>query len=174
MPDLAPSEIAITTWIDKLLSTTTRATLGLRLFGWRNIPMMLYVRPSVIALSPQRIVIRLPLNRRNRNHWGSMYFGALSVGADCAIGLLVMELIAQRGQNISLIFKDCHAQFHKRAMGAVDFTCKQGDEIAALIEQAIATGERVDKAIQVIAHVPSLGTEPVASYTLTLSLKRVS
>lgn len=141
------------------------------MFGWRHIPMMLYVKPRVIAISPQRIVVRLPLNRRNRNHWGSMYFGALGVGADCAIGLLVMELIARSGHRISLIFKDCHASFHKRAMGAVDFTCAQGDEIAALITQAITTGERVEKAIEVVAHVPSLGPEPVARYTLTLSLK---
>lgn len=136
--------------------------------------MMSYVRPSVVALDVRQVVIRLPLDRRNRNHWGSMYFGALGVGADCAIGVLVLALIARSGEPVSLIFKDCQAVFHKRAMGAVEFSCVEGEAIAALITQAIRTGERVERPIQVIARVPELDDQPVATYTLTLSLKRSS
>ncbi len=83
-----------------------------------------------------------------------------------------MQLIAQRGVPISLIFKDCHAQFHKRAMGDVAFTCEQGAALAQLIEQAATTGNRVDMPVRVVASVPSLGDEVVATFTLTLSLKR--
>jgi len=162
----------IINWLNKLLSPTQRATLTLRLFGLRKIPLLLFVRPTVTAISSQRIVVLLPLKRRNKNHWGSMYFGALNIGADCASGLLVMQLIAQRGVPISLIFKDCHAEFHKRAMDDVAFTCEQGDEIAQLIEQAATTGKRVEMPVRVVASVPSLADEVVATFTLTLSLKR--
>lgn len=103
-----------------------------------------------------------------------MYFGALNIGADCAAGLLVMQLIDQRGVPISLIFKDCHAEFHKRAMDDVAFTCEQGEAIAQLIEQAATTGNRVDMPVRVVASVPSLADEAVATFTLTLSLKRIA
>lgn len=102
-----------------------------------------------------------------------MYFGALNIGADCAAGLLVMQLIDQRGVPISLIFKDCHAEFHKRAMDDVTFTCEQGEAIAQLIEQAATTGNRVDMPVRVVASVASLADEAVATFTLTLSLKRI-
>lgn len=72
----------------KLISDAARATLGLRLFGLLRIPMLFYVRPRVTEISPERITVRIPLRRRTKNHHGSMYFGALGVGADCAAGAL--------------------------------------------------------------------------------------
>jgi len=146
----------------------------LRLFGFAKIPMMLYVRPSVRTLSNQLVVVSIPLLRRNRNHLGSMYFGALSVGADCAVGALVMHLLKQQQARISMIFKDCHAEFLRRAEGDVDFCCNQGDEISALIARAASSDERVEMPVDVIATVPAQGDDPVATFRLTLSLKRVN
>ena len=159
-------------WLHKLVSKNARATLSLRYFGWAKIPLLFFVRPSVREISDTHIVVRIPLNRRTKNHWNSMYFGALSIGADCAVGLLAMHLI--NGQRIGLIFKNFHAEFHQRAEGDVDFICEQGKEIAQLIAQAASSGERVE--LPVIAHaiVPEKSDAPVATFTLTLSLKRQS
>lgn len=159
-------------WLKKLLSEKARATIALRLFGLARIPMMFFVRPSVVAISPAHIVVRIPLRRRTKNHLGSMYFGALSVGADCAAGGLAMLLIRQRPERIALIFSDFNAEFHQRAEGDVDFSCTQGQEIAKLIAQAAASDERVEMPVQVIATVPAQGNEPVATFSLTLSLKK--
>jgi hypothetical protein len=156
----------------KLLSDTALATLGLRLFGFARIPMMLYVRPSVKEISNQRVAVRIPLIRRTRNHLGSMYFGALGIGADCAVGALAMHLIKQQSVNLSLIFRTFSAEFHQRAEGDVDFCCNQGNEIAQLVEQAAASDQRVEMAVDVIATVPDRGDDPVATFSLTLSMKR--
>ena len=134
--------------------------------------MMLYVKPSVMEISNERVVVRIPLMRRTRNHLGSMYFGALSVGADCSVGALAMYLIKRQPENISLIFRNFSAEFHKRAEGDVDFCCSQGKEISNLIAQAAASGERVEMPVNVIATVPAQGGDPVATFRLTLSLKR--
>ena len=134
--------------------------------------MMLYVKPSVMEISDERVVVRIPLRRRTRNHLGSMYFGALSVGADCSVGALAMYLIKRQPENISLIFRNFSAEFHKRAEGDVDFCCSQGKEISNLIAQAAASGERVEMPVNVIATVPAQGGDPVATFRLTLSLKR--
>ena len=155
-----------------MLSEKALATLGLRLFGFAKIPMMLYVRPSVMEISNERVVVRIPLMRRTRNHLGSMYFGALSVGADCSVGALAMHLIKQQPENISLIFKNFSAEFHMRAEGDVDFCCSQGREISNLVAQAAASDERVEMMIDVIATVPDQSDDPVATFKLTLSMKR--
>ena len=134
--------------------------------------MMLYVKPSVMEISNERVVVRIPLIRRTRNHLGSMYFGALSVGADCSVGALAMHLIKQQPENISLIFKNFNAEFHMRAEGDVDFCCSQGKEISNLVAQAAASDERIEKMVDVIATVPDKGDDPVATFKLTLSMKR--
>jgi len=156
-----------------LFSKNFKATMGLRLFGWRKVPLIWYVRPSVEEVSEELIAIKIPLKRRNKNHLNSLYFGVLSIGADCAAGILAMNCIDKSGYDVSLVFKDFKANFLKRAEGNTIFTSTAGKEITKLVEKAIETGERVEMPVEVIATVPDkLGDEPVAKFVLTLSLKK--
>ncbi len=159
-------------WLSKLITEKTRATILLRWFGLTRIPLLSYVGVSVVEISPERMVVRIPLRHRTRNHLGSMYFGALCIGADVAPGAYAMNLIRQQRVPISMVFKDFQAEFLKRAEGDVDFTCNQGKQIAELVAQAAASDERVERQLDVIATVPSLSEEPVAKFRLTISLKR--
>lgn len=155
-----------------LISHPMRETLSLRTWALLKIPMLSFVGPRVMELSSQRCVMGIPLNRRTRNHLGSMYFGVLCAGADCAGGLMAMKLIRESGRSVSLIFKDFRAEFLKRPEGDVLFTCEDGAEIAGLVERVIASGEREHLPVQVTATVPSVsGDEAVARFVLTLSLK---
>ena len=156
------------------LPSSFKDTFLLRAFGFLKIPMLYFISPSVVELTDEKCVIKVPLTRRSRNHLRSMYFGALSVGADCAGGLIAMRLIETEGKGkVSLIFKDFHAEFLKRAEGDVLFTCTQGAEIQALVRKALESGERENLPVHLVATVPSkLGNEPVAKFTLTLSLKK--
>ena len=116
--------------------------------------------------------VKVPLNRRTKNHLNSMYFGVLCAAADCAGGLTAMKHIRKSGKNIALSFKDFHAEFLKRAEGDTVFRNTQGLEIQEFVKQVAESGERMNMPIEVIATVPSLeGDEPVAKFTLTLSLK---
>jgi acyl-coenzyme A thioesterase PaaI-like protein len=102
-----------------------------------------------------------------------MYFGVLACGADIAGGLMAMRLIELKKEPVNLIFKDLKADFLKRAEGDVIFECKDGPKIQALVKRAIETGERQSEPVEIIATCPSkLGDEPVAKFTLTLSLKK--
>ncbi len=159
-------------WLSKLFTEKTRETLALRWFGLTRIPLLFYVGVSVAELSPERMVIRIPLKRRTKNHLGSMYFGVLCVGADCAPGAFAMYLIRQQPERIAMVFKDFQAEFLKRAEGDVHFICDQGKEVTELVALAAASSERVERQIDVIATVPTLSDEPVARFKLTLSLKK--
>ena len=159
-------------WPYRLFKETTRETISLRWTGLTRIPLLFYVGISVVEISPERMVVRIPLRRRTKNHLGSMYFGVLCAGADCAAGAFAMYLIRRQPKNISLVFKDFEATFLKRAEGDVHFSCAQGREIAELVAQAVAADERVERQFDVVAIVPSLSEEPVAAFKLTLSLKK--
>lgn len=148
-------------------------TLYLRYFGLRKIPMLFFVRPSVVEWTPEKVVFKIPLARRTKNHLGSMYFAVLAAGADLAAGFLAMEAIRKSGEKISLIFKSVQADFLKRAEGDVHFTCEDGVLVTDLVQKAIETGERVELAVPVVATCPDkLGAEPVARFTMVLSLKK--
>ena len=155
------------------MKPSLKERLGIRLWMMWNVRMLNFVRPQIIDVTDQRIIARIKLSGRSRNHLGSMYFGALAAGADFAGGLLAMRHIMRTGNKVSLIFGDVHGDFLKRADGDVFFTSENGDAVKALVESALATGERQSMPVHVVCTVPSkYGDEPVAKFTLTLSLKR--
>jgi len=151
-----------------------RQTFGMRLFGWLKIPLLASVRPSVVELSETRCVIKVPLRRWSRNHLGSMYFGALAIGADCAGGLLAMDQIKRSGGKVSLVFKAFQAQFLKRPESDVYFICEEGQAIRDQVRRALESEERITEPmhIQAAVKLPDGTFEPVAEFTLELSLKR--
>ena len=155
-----------------IISKEIKATWFIRGFGLRKVPLIFYCRPSVIKLTDETTIVKIPFKRRNRNHLRSMYFGALAVGADVAGGVLAMDLIKKSGHNISLVFKDFKANFLKRPEGNTFFTCNDGISVKNLIDETIETGERVNMLLKITATVPEIsGNEPVAEFMLTLSLK---
>lgn len=161
--------------LSQALPAQVRETFLLRAFGFLKIPVLFFVSPSVVEMADERCVVKIPLNRRTKNHLKSMYFGVLAAGADCAGGLVAMRMIQEGGNKVSLIFKDFHAEFLKRAEGDVHFTCDDGLAIRELVQKATESGERENMPVHITATVPSkLGDEPVAKFTLTLSLKRKS
>jgi acyl-coenzyme A thioesterase PaaI-like protein len=151
-----------------------KETFGLRLFGWLKIPLLAAVRPSVVELSETRCVVRIPLRRRTRNHLGSMYFGALAIGADCAGGLLAMDQIKRSGGKVSLVFKSFQATFLKRPESDVYFICDDGPAIRDQVRRALESEVRITEpmAIQAAVKLADGAFEPVADFTLELSLKR--
>jgi hypothetical protein len=138
-----------------------------------KIPLLGSVRPSVAEWEGDRCVIRVPLRRWTRNHMNSMYFGALAIGADCAGGIMAVELIRQRQAKVSLIFKSFHAEFLKRPESDVFFICEEGARIRDLLDRVLASDQRLAEMIPLTAAVRTQeGYEPVARFLLELSLKR--
>lgn len=148
-------------------------TLFLRAFSFYKIPLLFFVNPSVVKMDDDEAVIAIPFLRRNKNHLGSMYFGTLCIGADAAGGIFAAHALQKvKNGKGSLIFKDFKANFLKRPEGKTYFTCKDGKAIAEAVKKADETLERVDLPVTIIATVPEKsGSEPVAEFVLTLSLK---
>jgi acyl-coenzyme A thioesterase PaaI-like protein len=149
-----------------------KETAFVRLVSLR-IPMLLFVGPRVLELDDRGCAIGIGLGLRTRNHLGSMYLGVLCAGADLASGLNAAWLISRKHKGVKLAFKDLRADFLKRADGDVLFRSTDGARVRAAVEEADATGERVTLPIEVVATVPKkYGDEPVARFTMGLSLKR--
>ena len=141
-------------------------------FGLTQVRLIHYCRPQVIDVTTEGVRLAMSLNRRTRNHVRSMYIGSMVVGVDMVTGFTAMLKIRESKRNVILIFKDLKANFLKRAEGDVHFICKEGKFIESAVEETLRTGERVNLPVPVIATVPDkFGNEPVAEFTITLSMK---
>jgi acyl-coenzyme A thioesterase PaaI-like protein len=160
-------------FLKEKVPATFRETARLRLFGLLKIPVIFFVGPKVIEIDDEHCVIEIPLNRRTRNHYRSMYFGVMAAGADLGAGLMAQFLAEKQvGGKIGILFKDFKADFLKRAEGDTRFICEEGDKIREAIATTMETRERQNLPVRVYATVPSKsGNEPVAEFVLTLSLK---
>ncbi|HEX9406172.1 MAG TPA: DUF4442 domain-containing protein [Thermoanaerobaculia bacterium] len=151
-----------------------RETLWVRGWALRNVYLLWFVRPSILELNDERCEIVIPLNwRTRRRDIHAMYLGVLVMGADVAGGLIAFNLITRTKRSVSFLFKDVKGEFFKRAEDDVHFVCEEGSAIRDLVGRAMATGERQETTVHVTATVPAkLGSEPVARFELTLSVKR--
>jgi len=149
-------------------------TTMVRLWSLQNVFLLWLIRPKIVELNHERCIVRVPLNwitRRRDIH--AMYLGTLCMGADVAAGLIAFQIVRERRERVSFIFKDLKGEFLKRAEGAVVFTNNDGPLIQELLRRATETGERQEATVHVTATVPSkLGDEAVARFELTLSVKK--
>ena len=144
-------------------------------FGLIKIPLIFFCRPQLVALDYERVLVKIPLKRRTRNHLGSMYFGALAVGADIAGGFLAFTIARQKKYKMSLAFKSFEAQFLKRPEKDVYFESAAGAQVMAMLEESKKTGERQNKMLAINAYCIEDGqNEMVATFNLELSLKVLS
>jgi acyl-coenzyme A thioesterase PaaI-like protein len=149
-----------------------KETILLRLFGLLRMPLVPLAGPRVMALDDTGCTVKIPLGWRTRNHVGSMHIGVMTAGADLAAGLNVFRAARGRGRLVP-IFKDARMDFLKRADGDVHFRCSDGAKVREAADRAMASGERVTLPVEVVATVPDrYGDEPVARFTLGLSMKR--
>lgn len=141
----------------------------LRLLGWFKIPMIGFLNPRLLHVDDEAVKLKIRLSRRSKNHLGSMYFGALSVGADVAAGLLVFYFAERLNAKISFVFKGLKAEFLKRAESDVVFECTEGILIMETVLASKESGERKNETINVIAY-DSNGDE-VARFEMIISVK---
>lgn len=109
-----------------------------------KIPLLGISQPKVIGLTKEKAIVFLPLNWVTKNHLGSMYFGALAMGAELSIALQVLQRIQQDKAPVSFVFKSFNANFLRRADSDVHFCCEEIAEINLLIDKALLSEERVE------------------------------
>ena len=149
------------------------ANLFIRLFGVFKIPLIAFVYPKVLEISSEKVVIRIKKNWRTKNHYNSMYFGALAIGGDLAAGFLAFAKAREQKLNPSFVFKSFSVNFIKRPDSHVYFVCQNGLEIDQMFIDSTERGERVTKDTSVLAYTNYYkpNKELIAEMTLGVSIK---
>lgn len=154
------------------MSDIKRAKRMLWLFSVFKIPLIGFVSPKLVELSSEKMVVKIPLRWRTKNHLQSMYFGALAIGADLAGAFQAFYVADKRDHKISIVFKNFNAEFLKRPESDVYFVSEAGTQIEKMIDETILSKERVTEIIKINAIINyNHSPEVVAEFELGLSVK---
>lgn len=139
------------------------------MMGKFKIPIIAYVRPRLLKITPTETQVKIKLRRRTKNHLNSMYFGALAVGADITAGLHAFYFAEQSNTKISFAFKAVKADFVKRATSDVIFNAQEGNKVKQVFTQALESKERINEWI--IVKAINEQNEIVAVFKMEISVK---
>jgi acyl-coenzyme A thioesterase PaaI-like protein len=139
------------------------------LLGFMKIPMIRYTKPKLLAIDDNTVRVKIKLRRRTKNHLSSMYFGALSVGADIAGGIQVFYFSKKMDRKVSFAFKGMNAQFLKRAESDIIFESNEGQKIQKAMEKSLKEGSRINDSIMVEAKNDQ--GEVVATFEMIVSVR---
>lgn len=85
--------------------------------------------------------ISVKLGWLNQNPFKSMFWAVQGMAAEFSTGMLCIDKIQKSNQKISMLVVGLQANFTKKAVGKIIFTCEQGEELDEILQKAIETKE---------------------------------
>jgi hypothetical protein len=134
-PTSAPDSVAAQAFRRQVLRPAR-----LRLFLLRKLPMAWLAGLRLRALTPEAATVTIRYKYLTQNPFRSIYFACLSMAAELASGIQAMMHV-QSGGPVSMLVVGLTAEFRKKAVGTIAFTCPDGLAIARAVAESRATGE---------------------------------
>jgi hypothetical protein len=143
--------------------------INYRLFMLSKLPMGFMSGIKIIRLTHQDAIVGVRFKWMNQNPFKSIYFAVLSMAAELSTGVLAYGQIYKRNPNVSMLVVKLEAEFYKKAVGEILFTCVDGDKIAASIEACIQSNQA--RSLECVSIGRNSLGEEVAKFIFTWSFK---
>lgn len=108
---------------------------------WFKIPIAKIAGIKLQSYDGKKAEISVRHKWINQNPFNSMFWAVQGMAAEFSTGTLCIEKIRNSGHKISMLVVGLEANFTKKAVGKIIFTCNQGEELDAVLEKAITTRE---------------------------------
>jgi hypothetical protein len=112
-----------------------------KFFLLAKLPSAFFSGVKAISLDENKCEISVPYKWFSQNPFKSTYFACLAMASEMSTGLLAFGYCYKRSPLVSMLVGNMEGTFHKKAKGNTIFTCTDGQAIAAVINNAIASGE---------------------------------
>ena len=113
----------------------------LHLFVFLKIPISWIAGVRLKEMNDEICITKVKFGWLNQNPFNSMFWAVQGMAAEFSTGFLCAEKIRKSGKKISMLVVHNQAEFTKKAVGRVTFSCLQGKELDAVLQKAIETGE---------------------------------
>jgi len=140
-----------------------------KLFLIFKLPLAFLAGVKLKALDDNCSKAQLKYSYLNKNPFKSIYFAALSMAGELASGILAASFIYKNEPVISMLVVGVNIEFSKKAVGLIDFNCKQGKEIQDCINKSLATKE--GQTIEIITTATDQKGDVVAIFNIKWSFK---
>lgn len=109
-------------------------------------------------------VVGLPFWWFTKNPFRSVYFAAQCAAAELSTGVLATTALQGMGR-VSMLVSHFEMEFVSKATSRVQFTCREGAQLRAAVEEAVRSGEK--KMVQVTAEGHDRAGELVSRARIT-------
>jgi acyl-coenzyme A thioesterase PaaI-like protein len=141
----------------------------LKLFLLKNLPMAYLAGIRIRKLSEQEAQVSIRYKYLTKNPFRSIYFACLAMAAEMASGVLSMMYLYKAQPSVSMLVVGMEAEFSKKAVGTITFTCSDGEAIAAAVQSTQRTGQ--GSSLQTLSVGRDEQGEEVARFQITWSYK---
>ncbi len=141
----------------------------LKLFMLQKLPMALLAGLKILHIDKISASASVPYKYLNKNPFGSMYFGVLSMAAELPTGVLAMAAVSDAEVPVSLLVLGMKAEFLKKAKTKIVFTCNDGLKISEAVSECIKTGE--SKTVEAFSKGEDTEGNVVAEFRITWTFK---
>lgn len=139
------------------------------LYLFLKIPISWIAGVRLKMMNNETCITHVKLGWLNQNPFNSMFWAVQGMAAEFTTGFLCAEKIRKSGKSISMLVVHNQADFTKKAVGRITFTCKQGKEIDAILQKAIETGE--GQTLQLFSEGVDEKNDVVSTFAFTWSFK---
>jgi hypothetical protein len=125
---------------------------------------------KIVQIDEAKASVQVKYKWVNQNPFKSIYFAVLSMAAELSTGVLGFGHIYNRKPGISMLVVNMQAEFYKKAVGKIVFSCTDGLALQAAIEETTIDG--VGKLVSCTSIGINEQGETVAKFVFVWSLKR--
>lgn len=108
---------------------------------WFKLPIAKIAGLKLHYFDSEKSQIAVKLGWLNQNPFKSMFWAVQGMAAELSTGILCMDKIKNSNEKISMLVVGMNANFTKKAVGKIIFTCDQGRELDEILSKAIETKE---------------------------------
>ncbi len=119
-------------------------------FLLKKLPLAFFAGVRLIHLDDLGSITSLKFKWMNQNPFRSMYFAAMQMAAELATGLLLFQYRSS-AKPFSMLLVRVEANYHKKAVGKITFTCTDGIHVKTFITKLFSTHEALLISMPVIA-----------------------
>lgn len=130
-----------------------KSPLLMRFYYFSRLPSVWFWGIRVQSIDPDQCRVRLPYSWFSKNPFRSIYFAAQCGAAELSTGLLALLALEGRG-DISMLVKEAHTKFTKKASADLVFSCTQGNLLEDAMQRLLAGEESVEVTLLSEGHLP--------------------
>ena len=121
-------------------------------------------------INDKKCVTSVPFKWLNKNPFKSTYFAVQSMAAELSTATACLLAIQGQKPSIAIIIVDMKANFTKKAISRVYFTCAETAKAFDAVEQCVETGEAKEATFKTVGKMKD--DTVVAEFEFTWSFKQ--